>query len=178
RRYPGATILYDVRSGRIVPEVIAAAGGQAVMTRVGHAFIKQKMRETGAVLAGEFSSHFYFKDFFGVECSDAVFLLIAEILTREKKPLSALIEPLRQYSHSGEINFEVKDKAAAIRAVEERYIKEAVGVWREDGVRLDFKDWWVSVRASNTEPLLRLVVEAASPELMVAKREEIAALFT
>ncbi len=178
-RHPGATILYDCRSSRVVPETIEAAGGKAIMTRVGHAFIKKALRETGAVFAGEFSSHFYFKDFYGVECSDAVWLMVAEILSREKKTLSALVTPFRRYSHSGEINFELgkgKDKGKVIEDIERKYAKDAKSVWREDGIRLDFADWWVSVRASNTEPLLRLVVEAKDVATMQAKRDEIAVI--
>lgn len=175
RENPGATILMDVRCSRSVSDAVGAAGGRALMTPVGHAFIKRIMRETGAVMAGELSSHFYFKDFFGVECSDLVFLKLAAIVSREGKPLSELIAPFRTWSHSGEINFKVADKQAAIDAIEERYAKGAKSVWREDGVRLDFEDWWVSVRSSNTEPVLRLVVEARTPEMMAEKRDEISA---
>jgi phosphomannomutase len=173
RRNPGAKILADVRCGRIVQETVEAAGGSFGMTRVGHAFIKQELRETGAVFAGELSSHFYFKDFFGVECSDLVMLLVAEILSKTGQPLSTLIAPLRKYAHSGEINFNVADKDAAIRAVEEHFAKEAISVWKKDGVRLDFKDWWVSLRSSNTEPLLRLVLEAKTEGVMEEKKAEV-----
>ncbi len=174
KKNQASTVLYDVRCGNVVAEAVEAAGGRALMTRVGHAFIKKILRETGAVVGGELSSHFYFRDFFGVECSDLVFLLLAKIISEARKPLSELVAPLRRYSHSGEINFKVEDKAAAIRAVEERFARAAKSVWREDGVRLDFEDWWVSLRSSNTEPLLRLVVEARTPELMAKKRDEIA----
>jgi phosphomannomutase len=173
RQRPGSTVLYDVRSSRVVAETIEEAGGRPLMTRVGHAFIKKTLRETGAVMAGEYSSHFYFKDFYGVECSDLVLLLIAKILTAEKKPLSALIAPFRRYAHSGEINFQVEDKAGVIRSVEESFVKTANSVWREDGIRLDFDDWWFSLRSSNTEPLLRLVVEGRTPDLMQEKRQEL-----
>jgi len=170
---PGATILYDVRCSRSVTDAISDAHGRAIMTPVGHAFIKKILRETGAVLGGELSSHFYFKDFYGVECSDLVFLKLAAIVSREGKTLSGLIAPFRTWVHSGEINFKVEDKLAAIRAVEDKYASSAKSVWREDGVRLDFEDWWFSIRSSNTEPLLRLVVEARTPELMTEKRDEI-----
>lgn len=172
-RNPGATVLADVRCGRIVQETVEAAGGSFGMTRVGHAFIKQELRETGAVFAGELSSHFYFKDFYGVECSDLVMLLVAEILSKTGQPLSALIAPLRTYTHSGEINFKVADKDAAIRTVEERFAKDATSIWKKDGVRLDFADWWVSLRSSNTEPLLRLVLEAKTEEMMEEKKAEV-----
>lgn len=175
-KFPGAKVLYDVRCSKIVSEVIVEKGGTADMCRVGHAFIKKQLRESGAVMAGELSGHFYFKDFFGVESTDLVFLTVAALLTKTGKKLSELIAPLRKYAHSGEINFKVEDKQKVIAVIEEKYGKDALNIWREDGVRLDFKDWWVSLRSSNTEPLLRLVLEAQTGELMEEKKLEISKL--
>ncbi len=171
RKHPNAPVLYDVRCSNVLREEIERAGGVPVMTPVGHAFIKKIMRERGGKFAVELSAHYYFQDFYGVECSDLAALLVMEKVARTGKKLSELIEPLRRYAHSGEINFEIEDTERAMRALEERYGMGRVG--KIDGLRVDFDDWWFSVRPSNTEPVLRLVLEAKSLELMEEKRDEL-----
>lgn len=169
------TVLYDLRSSKSVKEVIEEAGGKAEMCKVGHAGIKRQMKETGAIFAGELSMHFYFSDFANCEASDYAMLLLIRLLKREGKPLSAIWKPLVRYSHSGEINFEVSDTKGALALVEERYAKEARDISHLDGIRLDFGDWWFSLRASNTEPLIRLNLEAKSRNGMEEKVSEIRA---
>ncbi|OGL78903.1 hypothetical protein A3F28_02240 [Candidatus Uhrbacteria bacterium RIFCSPHIGHO2_12_FULL_57_11] len=173
---PGAVILHDVRSSRMVAEEISKAGGVPLQSRVGHAFIKRQMRETGAAFAGELSAHYYFRDFFGVECSDLVLLMLLSVLSREEQPLGELVAPLARYAKSPEINFEVANKAAAIRLLRERYAQEAESVSEIDGIRLDFADWWFNVRPSNTEPLLRLNLEAKTKPMLEEKTAEITAI--
>jgi phosphomannomutase len=177
---PGTAVLYDVRESLVAAEEIERAGGRAVMCRVGHGLIKPQMRQDKAVFAGELSNHFYFRDFYNAESSDLVMLLVMELMSETGKKLSELVAPLRRYHHSGEMNFEVADKDAVLAKVEEVYGREAAAVIRIDGVRMDFRDqdrpsedWWFSVRASNTEPLLRLNLEAKSKSKMEAKREEL-----
>lgn len=164
--HPGATILYDLRSSKSVKDVIEENGGKAMMCKVGHAGIKKQMRETGAIFAGELSMHFYFSDFANCEASDYAMLLLIRLLQREGKPLSAIWKPLVRYSHSGEINFEVRDTNEALALVEKHYANLAKDVSHLDGIRFDFGDWWFSLRASNTEPLIRLNLEANSKVLM------------
>ncbi|MFH1098404.1 MAG: phosphomannomutase/phosphoglucomutase [Candidatus Uhrbacteria bacterium] len=162
RSRPGATILYDVRASRVVPEAIRAAGGVPVPTRVGHALIKRHLREVGAAFAGELSGHFYFVDFYGVECTELAMLRILAILGQSGRTLSELIAPLQTTAYSGEINFESRDKEGALRELEARYAPKAHAVSKLDGLRVDFGDWWFLVRPSNTESLLRLIVETPS----------------
>jgi len=176
RKYPGAAVLYDLRSSRAVGEAIKAAGGRPVMCRVGHAFIKVQMRELDACFAGEFSTHYYFKDYFSVESSDLAVLTILKIMHRSGKKLSELVAPLMRYHHSGEINFKVADKDGVFKALEERYAPLAKDALRIDGVRFDLPSWWFNVRPSNTEPLVRLCLEAQTEEEMQARVEEISAI--
>lgn len=173
KRYPNTPVLFDVRSSRAVSEAVLAASGKPVMCKVGHAFIKNQMREVGSYFAGELSTHYYFKDFFTAESSDLAMLLLLALMKRTGKKLSELAAPFRKYSHSGEINFPVKDKAGLMKKMEETYGPKADGVVKIDGLRFDFADWWFNVRFSNTEPLARLNLEAGSPEAMRAKVEEI-----
>ncbi|MDD4995301.1 MAG: phosphomannomutase/phosphoglucomutase [Patescibacteria group bacterium] len=173
KKYPGAIIHYDLRSSWAVRDTILENGGKPEMCMVGHALIKKLMRQTGAVFAGELSSHFYFKDFYGVESGDLTMLYILTLLSGEGKNISELVAPLKKYFHSGEINFEVDDKEGRMRELEEKYSSEAKDVSHIDGIRLEFEDWWFNVRASNTEPLLRLNLEAKTKELMEEKRDEI-----
>ena len=180
KREPGATVFYDVRESMAVAEEIERAGGRAVMCRVGHGLIKPQMRKENALFAGELSNHFYFRDFFNAESSDLVMLLVFELLSETGKKLSELVAPLMRYFHSGEINSEVADKDAVLAKLEEVYGHEAATITKIDGIRMDFRDenrpqddWWFNVRPSNTEPLLRLNLEAKSPEKMAEKREEL-----
>jgi len=180
KRDPGAAVFYDVRESLAVPEEIERAGGRAVMCRVGHGLIKPQMRQENALFAGELSNHFYFRDFFNAESSDLVMLLAMEMMSETGKKLSELVAPLMRYFHSGEINSQVADKDEVLAKLEETYGHEAATVTRIDGLRLDFRDenrpqddWWFNVRPSNTEPLLRLNLEAKSKELMEQKRDEL-----
>lgn len=174
----GEVATYNVSCGRVAPEEIEAAGGVPLMTPTGHALIKHVMREKDALLGGELSGHFYFREFGAAENTDYVMLLVLQLMSRERKPLSELVAPFRRYAHSGELNFQVADKEAAIRRVLERFAPESPKVTTIDGVRLDFGEWWCSIRASNTEPLLRLNLEAATPQMMEAKKEEIVSIIT
>jgi phosphomannomutase len=167
------TILYDVRSSRVVQEVVEAAGGQARMCRVGHALIKKQMKDEGAFFAGELSSHFYYRKFYNVESGDLTMLKVLEIISQAGRSFSEIVAPLLRYFHSGEINFKVTDKEGVMKALEEKYASLAKGIFRLDGIRLDFDDWWFNVRPSNTEPLLRLNLEAKTKELMEGKKEEL-----
>ncbi len=166
-----ATILYDLRSSRAVPECIEENGGKAVMSRVGHAFIKAQMRETGAVFAGELSGHYYFKENFTAESQALAMLKLANLICKKNRKLHELVAPLRRYASSGEINSKVADVQSILSAIKERY---ADGRQYElDGLSVEYPDWHFNVRASNTEPLLRLIVEAKNPALMAAKRDEL-----
>ena len=182
-RSPGATMLYDVRESLVVREEIERAGGRAIMCRVGHGLIKPQMRREDAVFASELSGHFYFRDVYGAESSDLVLLLFLELLSASGKKLSELVAPLKRYAHSGEINFEVADKDAVLAKLEQVYGHEATDISRIDGLRMDFRDvntpendWWFSVRVSNTEPLLRLNLEAKRAEKMSEERERLLAI--
>jgi phosphomannomutase len=173
-RVPGATILYDLRSSRSVPEIITALGGHAVRSRVGHAFIKAGMREKDAVFAGELSGHFYFRD--AGFTDNAIFAMVQmlNLLSLKKAPVSSLIAPLKKYSATGEINMEVQKGEAVFAELERRY-----GDGRQDhldGLSVDYDSWWFNLRASNTEPLIRLNLEAASRDEMESRKEEILAI--
>lgn len=180
RMSPGATILYDIRSSWTVPEVIREAGGKPEMCRVGHAFIKQQIKETGAELGGEISMHYYFRSINGVESGDLVLLLLLKRLIREQSSMSGVFAPLRRYVHSGEMNFTVLDPSAVIQRISEAYRDTATTVSELDGIRMEFRDanhpendWWFNVRKSNTEPLVRLNLETRSASLTKAKVKEL-----
>lgn len=181
RLRPGGLVLYDLRSSWSVPRAILAAAGRAEMCRVGHAFIKHRMKETGAVFAGEMSMHYYFSDLFGVESGDLALLQLLKRLAREETTLSALWKPFQRYAHSGELNFVVSNPSEVIARLKDRYISQASAFTDMDGIRLEFcdgvcadDDWWFSVRASNTEPVLRLNVESCSQERTAAHVRELA----
>jgi len=178
KTHPGATILYDLRSRRSVARAVEAAGGHALTSRVGHAFIKKQMREVDALFAGELSCHFYFRDFFSVECADAMMLFVLKLLQTSGKPLSVLAEDFLSDAHSGELNFEVHDRSGTLARLEAEYGMRAVAVSRLDGLLFDMGDWWFNVRASNTEPLLRLNLEAQDTATMQAKLHEVQTLIT
>jgi phosphomannomutase len=173
---PGADILYDVRASRAVPDRVAAAGGTAHVNRVGHAFFKARMRETGAAFGGEVSGHYYFRDFYCADSGTIPALLILELLSVEGKRLTELLEPLRsRYFISGEINSEVSDQQAKMDEIAERW---SDGEQTQlDGISVDYEDWHFNVRPSNTEPLLRLNLESlVSQAHMEQKRDEVLAL--
>ena len=169
-----ATILYDLRSSRAVPECIEANGGRAIRSRVGHAFIKNQMRENDAVFAGELSGHYYFKQNFTAECQGLAMIMLANLICAKNVPLHTLIAPLRKYFSSGEVNSKVADVAPVLAAVKQKYTDG--NMFELDGISVEYPDWWFNIRASNTEPLLRLIVEADSKELMEAKRDELLAI--
>jgi phosphomannomutase len=167
----GKTVVYDLRSSRVVKEEIEKFGGVARRDRVGHAFMKKTLADTGGVFGGELSGHFYFRDSFNTDSGAVAFAVLLSILTRHDKPLSELIAPLRRYAQSGELNFEVDDKDATLRELAERYKKARIDYL--DGVTIDLGDWWFNVRKSNTEPLLRLNLEANTPKLLSEKLAEL-----
>jgi phosphomannomutase len=156
---PGATIAYDLRSSQVVPEWIREHGGIPVETRVGHSFIKQTMKEHHAIFAGELSGHYYFRDFFGADSGMYAFLLLANLISQSTS-LSAAVAPLQRYHQSGEINFTVSDVAAVLERVRRM---PGARISELDGVTVRFEGWWANVRASNTEPVIRLNLEAATP---------------
>ena len=172
-RGPG-TIIYDLRSSRIVAEVIRAHGGKPVKTRVGHSFIKALMRKEKAIFAGELSFHFYFSDFFYCESGISMLLLVINLLARAGTSLTELIRPLTKYAHSGEINFHVADQAAAMAVVEKHFATGKIS--HLDGLSVDFPDWWFNLRPSNTEPLLRLNVEAVTTAMLNEKLAELTSI--
>jgi phosphomannomutase len=170
---PGAKIIYDVRASWAVPHTIEQAGGSALMNRVGHAFIKHRMRETGAVFGGEVSGHYYFRDFSKADSGIIPALLMLEYVSRQEKPLSEILRPYREhYFITGEINTRVSDVAAKLEELEKHFSAQGK-VTHLDGLSVDADDWHFNVRPSNTEPLLRLNLEALSPDLMEKKRNEV-----
>jgi phosphomannomutase len=173
---PGATILYDPRSSRAVPDLVAAEGGRSDLSRVGHAFFKARMREEGAVFGGEVSGHYYFRDFWNADSGTIPALLMLELLSVDGRSLGELMAEFRsRYFISGEINSEVADPAAKIAEITERYGDGEQATL--DGISVDYPDWHFNVRPSNTEPLLRLNLESlVSREDMEAKRDEVLGL--
>jgi phosphomannomutase len=172
---PGARIVYDVRASRAVADMVGAAGGTALMHRVGHAFMKKRMRDENAVFGGEVSGHFYFRDNWYADNGMIPALVVLELLGRARRPLSEILAPIRaRYHISGEVNSRVADVEAALRRIEERYRDGRVS--HLDGVSVDYDDWHFNVRPSNTEPLLRLNLEASSREDMERRRDEVLAL--
>jgi phosphomannomutase len=167
----GSAIVYDLRSSHVVLDEIKAAGGVPKRDRVGHSFIKKTLAETKAVFGGELSGHFYFRDNFYADSGAIAFARLLSVLSAQKQPLSALIDPLKRYSQSGEINFQVEDKDAKIRELAEQYKKAQIDYL--DGITIDFGDWWFNVRKSNTEPMLRLNLEAKNHQMMEEKLHEV-----
>jgi phosphomannomutase len=169
---PGGKVIYDVRASWAVPEAISAAGGVPLVNRVGHSFIKQRMRDEGAVFAGEVSAHYYFRDFSQADSGVIPFLLMLELVSR-RGSLSAVLEPYRsRFFLTGEINTPVSDVALKLQELKERFGPEG-RVSHLDGLSVDADDWHFNVRPSNTEPLLRLNLEARSEDLMHRKRDEV-----
>jgi phosphomannomutase len=164
-KHPGATILHNLICSKAVPEVIRENGGTPVRTRVGHSLIKKVMAETGAAFGGEHSGHYYFRDNFRADSGIIAALTVLEELSVAGVPLSELRKPFERYADSGEINTKVGDPAAVIDAVAARYAADAPTATQDrlDGLTVDLGDWWFNLRPSNTEPLLRLNLEAATP---------------
>jgi phosphomannomutase len=176
RKQPGSTILYDVRASRAVKDIVEAAGGTALVNRVGHAFFKTRMRDTGAAFGGEVSGHYYFREFYNADSGTLPALLVLELLSVEGKTMGELLKPYHdKYFISGEINSEVDDQDGKMREITEHYSDAEQSDL--DGISIDYDDWHFNVRPSNTEPLLRLNLESlVSPEHMESKRDEVLAL--
>jgi len=174
-KHPGSTIIYDLRASRAVKDTVERHGGRALMNRVGHAFIKKRMRDENGVFGGEVSGHFYFRDNWYADNGMIPALLILELLGTSGKKFSEIVAPLRERYHiSGEINSKVADVPRALARIEERYADARIT--KLDGISIDYDDWHFNVRGSNTEPLLRLNLEAYSDAMMQARRDEILAL--
>jgi phosphomannomutase len=170
---PGAKIIYDVRASWAVPETIERAGGVPLINRVGHAFIKHRMREEGALFGGEVSGHYYFRDFSQADSGVIPFLLMLELLSKRGQKLSEILRTYRErYFITGELNTPVSDVALKLQELKERFGGEGK-VSHLDGLSVDADEWHMNVRPSNTEPLLRLNLEAMSPDLMERKRDEV-----
>jgi phosphomannomutase len=176
-REPGAKVIYDVRASWAVPRAIEEAGGIPIVSRVGHAFIKHRMRKENALFAGEVSAHYYFRDFSQADTGVVPFLVMLDVISRSARRLSDLLASFREhYFLSGEINTPVADVAVKLQELKERYAAAGGRLSHLDGLSVDFDDWHFNVRPSNTEPLLRLNLEALSEAKMVEKRDEVLAL--
>jgi phosphomannomutase len=174
---PGAKIVYDVRASYAVKDTAAKYGSEALMNRVGHAFFKRRMREDNAIFGGEVTGHYYFRDNFYADNGFIPALLILELMSRKGQTLRELLAPLREkYFISGEINTKVSDISKALEKIDGLAAKYRAGtVYTMDGISAEFPDWHFNVRGSNTEPMLRLNLEATTQELMNAKRDEVLA---
>ncbi len=168
---PRSVVVYDLRSSRVVREEILKYGGTPRRERVGHAYMKKAMRDSHAVFGSELSGHFYYSDNYYTDSAMITLVHVMNIVSKAGVPISKLIEPLQRYSCSGELNFEIKDKQAKINEIAKRYSDGRIDYL--DGVTVGYKDWWFNCRPSNTEPLLRLIVEAESKELFEEKLSEI-----
>lgn len=174
RSEPGAAIVYDLCSSRVVAEVILAAGGKPVRERVGHAYMKASLKEHNAILGGELSGHYYFRDNGFADSGMILFAMMLSMLSATDRPISELVAPMKKYHTTGEINFEVADKVAMMAKVANHFADGQVD--HLDGVTVQFEHWWLNLRPSNTEPLLRLNLEADSPAVREAKFDEVKAI--
>jgi phosphomannomutase len=174
RKHPGQAVIYNLICSWAVPEVIEENGGRPVRTRVGHSFIKQVMAETGAIFGGEHSGHYYFRDNFRADSGMIAGLLALEAMSESGRPLSEMLAPYQRYAPSGEINSVVEDQGAALAKLKAAYSEGRQDL--SDGLTVEFDDWWFNCRPSNTEPLLRLNLEARTGDLMAARRDEVLAL--
>lgn len=170
----GAAVVYDLRSSRVVPEEIRKAGGVPIESRVGHSFMKAVLREHKGPLGGELSGHYYFRDHFYSDSGEVAMLVMLGLLSQSGKKMSELVKPLRRYSATGEINFEVEDKDAMIEKLARAFSDGEQS--RLDGLTVRYRDWWFNVRKSNTEPVLRLNLEADTPELRDRARARVEAV--
>jgi phosphomannomutase len=175
-KHPGETVLYNLICSHVVPEVVTELGGTPVRTRVGHSIIKQVMAETGAVFGGEHSGHYYYRDNFRADSGIITALIVLELMSTSGQPLSEMLRPYKRYADSGEINTEVPDPQATVDAIAEYERAAGASVDRLDGLTVERADWWYNVRPSNTEPLLRLNVEARTPERCAAHVAEVRTL--
>jgi phosphomannomutase len=170
-REPGKAVLFDLRSSRAVAEYIEEKGGVPVRERVGHSFMKATLRKREGIFGGELAGHYYFRDHFNADCSIMAVVEILNLLRMTGKPLSALVQPLRRYAKSPEINFEVEDKQGKIEELARRYSDAQIDYL--DGITFQYPTWWGNVRPSNTEPFLRLVLEASTPEELKQREEDL-----
>nr|HRC84700.1 phosphomannomutase/phosphoglucomutase [Thermoanaerobaculia bacterium] len=168
---PGKTVVYDLRSSRAVAEYIREKGGVPVRERVGHSFIKATLRRDDGIFGGELAGHYYFRANYFADCSLLAVFEILNLMWKAGKPFSQIVAPLHRYAKSEEINFEVEDKAEKMRAFEAQYAGGQID--HLDGVTVQFPSWWANVRPSNTEPYLRLVLEAATPQELFTRRMEL-----
>jgi len=176
-KHPGATIVYDLRASWAVPDTVKRAGGTALENRVGHAFIKARIRKEDAVFAGEVSGHYYFRDFYYSDTGIVPALVLLELVSKKGKRLSELLAPYRErYFISGEINSTVEDVPLKLQELKDAYSPSATTVSHLDGISFSFDDWHFNVRPSNTEPLLRLNLEALERGRMEEKRDEVLGL--
>ncbi len=171
RERGSSTVLYDVRSSRVVPEEIRKWGGIPCRERVGHAFIKATMRRRDAICGGELSGHFYFRDNYYADSGAIALVTVLNILSEQKKPFSHILAPLRRYAQTGEINYEVDDKDAKIAEIGQVFADGKID--HTDGITVEYEDWWFNVRASNTESLLRLNLEAPDAKRMAALKKRV-----
>jgi phosphomannomutase len=172
-KHPGATILYNLICSHVVPEVIAESGGVGIRTQVGHSFIKQVMAETGAVFGGEHSGHYYYRDNYRADSGIITALIVLELMSRSSRPLSELLARYRRYADSGEINTEVPDPPGAVEAVAAHEATAGGRLDRLDGLTVEYGTWWYNLRPSNTEPLLRLNVEARTEADCATRVDEV-----
>lgn len=170
-REPGATIVYDLRSSWVVKEEVERLGGKPLESRVGHSYIKATMREVNSIFAGELSGHFYFRDIFTTDNAEMAAIQVMRLLSKKGKKFSELVEPLRKYFASGETNFEVDDKDVKISGLKEKY--SDAEQYELDGLTIRYDEWWCNVRPSNTEPVLRLNLEAKNEKLLKEKFAEV-----
>ncbi len=171
KKHAGGLVLIDLRSSNAVIETIEEAGGKVNLCRVGHSLIKKQMREDGAVFAGELSGHYYFEENYMAELSSLAVIMILNLMNETGQTPSSLCQPLRKYYHSGEINSKVLSRKDILARIKRHYNDGAMNLL--DGIRIDYKDWWFNVRPSNTEPIIRLNLEAKTKKLMEDKRDEL-----
>ncbi len=174
RERPGSTIVYDLRSSRVVAEAVSRHGGNPRRERVGHVFMKRTMAENNAIFGGELSGHFYFRDFYFCDSGMLAFIAVVNTLTSHGKPLSELIEPLNIYATSGERNFVNDDPKGTFEQIADKYNDARIDYL--DGITVEYEDWWFNVRSSNTEPLLRLNMEAQNDRMLAERIAEITPL--
>jgi phosphomannomutase len=170
-REPGQHVLYDLRSSRAVPEYIREKGGKPVRERVGHSFMKATLRAKHGLFGGELAGHYYFRDNYYADCAQMAMIEVLNLLWESGQPMSALVAPLERYAKSPETNFEVDDKLGTMKRLEADYADGRID-WL-DGITVDYDDWWFNVRASNTEPLLRLVCEARTAPMLERRMAEL-----
>lgn len=170
-REPGTAVLYDLRSSRAVPEYIREHRGVPVRERVGHSFMKATLRKRHGIFGGELAGHYYFRDHFNADSALLAVVEVLNLLAETGEPLSCLVKPLKRYAKSPEINFVIEDKAGMIQRLAERYRDAEIDYL--DGITIQYPTWWANVRPSNTEPYLRLVVEAATPDELAKRLREL-----